>query len=362
MSDDIEVVQPSAPAEPVGDNLGNRLDQIIDAAYEKAEAAAAPPDETAEEKSERLRDERGRFATKTPAEAEPSTDPAEQTANPAETPPVEPVEQPLEPHPRWSDADKAAFAKQPREVQQWMLERQHATEAEFTRKSQEFAEQKKSVEPLLNEVGRWSQYLQSLGATPEKAFSELIQTEYTLRTGSPEQKAQALSYLMNLYGVQLPSSGDGQADSYYATLANQVSQLNQKLFSIEQQSTQAERNRAEVEFNALALTKDDGGQLKYPHFDRVKQAMLQLVVNGQADTWEDAYDNAVWSNRELRAGAIEAERKRERDASEKARQEAVNKAKKAAPLARSNSQPRGNVEAKGVDAHIDAALAKHGYV
>lgn len=344
--------EPSAPAEPA-----DKFETIFESAWE---AAHAPPEEAeAKTETERPRDERGRFAS-TPAD-KPSTEPAP-SANPATTTTAEPAQQPLEPHPRWSEAEKATFATQPREVQQWMLERQKATEADYTRKSQELADQRRNVEPLLSAVGQWSQYLDQLGTTPDKAFNELIQFEHTLRTADPQQKAQAFAYLAQLYGVQLPTAGDGQqADPYYATLASQNTSLSQRLLSIEQAIKVSERNRAEAEFNALALTKDDSGQPKFPHFERVRQPMLQLVINGQADTWEQAYSRAIRLDDELFKETVEAERKRERDALEKARQEAVDKAKKAGPISRSNAAPNGAVERKGVDAHIEAAMARHGY-
>lgn len=356
MSDEAEVAQPSETPEPAGD----KLDQAIYSAIDKVEADSPPEPEP----GERPRDERGRFAQKTTADAEPSTEPATAPADPATTTTAEPAQQPLEPHPRWSEADKAKFAAAPPEIQQWMLERQNATEAEFTRKTQEFAEQRRTVEPLLSEVGKWSQYLQSIGATPEQAFSELLKTEHALRTGSPEQKAQAFAYLANLYGIQLPAmnNGDGTQtvpDPYYATMAHQVTALSQEVMNLRQQSTLSERQRAEAEFNALAAVKDQSGTPKFPHFERVRQTMLQLAAEGRAETWDQAYEDAVWLDRDLRQQTIDAKLKSERDAIEKARQEAVEKARKASPVRTSNAMPRGDVKGKGLDAILGAAIDHH---
>jgi hypothetical protein len=41
-------------------------------------------------------------------------------------------------------------------------------EGDYTRKTQELAETRKSVEPLIQEVGKWSPYLRQIGLTPDR--------------------------------------------------------------------------------------------------------------------------------------------------------------------------------------------------
>jgi hypothetical protein len=368
--DTAETVQPSAAAEPAE---GDKLDQIINSAFDASEAQEAPV-ETAKETADRLRDERGRFAAKNPAEAEPSTqEPATAEATPVEAQPVEPAPQPLEPHPRWSDADKAKFGTLPRDAQEFLLAREKMTEADYTRKTQEIAEQRKSIEPLIGEVQRLNPLFQHLGMTPQQFVAESATVAHNLLSGTPEQRANAVAYLVNLHGVPpqaviqalgipLHSGEDGPSvNPQFANLSQTIAQLERKLHHMETQAQNEQRSRAEYEFSALAHAKDDTGQQKYPHFERVKQAMLQLAANGQADTWDAAYTKATRLDDDLHKEIIEAAAKREREALEKQRQESVEKAKRAQPIRESNSLPRGEAGKKGLDNHIDAALSRAGF-
>jgi hypothetical protein len=113
-------VQPSTETvEPAG------LDAIISGALEKHgygdEPATETPDTKADDKPAeikidadgRARAADGKFASTKPAEVEPSvTEPAKPTAKPAETIAVEPAQSAAySAARRWSEADKAEFAK-----------------------------------------------------------------------------------------------------------------------------------------------------------------------------------------------------------------------------------------------------------
>lgn len=314
---------------------------------------------------DRPRDDKGRFVAKEPAEAKPSEpEPATAEAKPAEAAPVEPPKaEPIQPPARWSDADKAEFAKLAPDAQKLLLARYSAIEGDYTRKTQELAESRKGVEPLVQEVGKWSPYLQQLGLTPHQAFAEMMQTERTLRTGTPEQKLGALAHLANFYGVPLPTSpgGDAQAPNPALTQLHQtVASLQQQLQQNREREAQREHQWAKAEFEAVGQTKDANGQLKFPHFGRVSQTMLKLVASGDADSWDAAYDRAVWSDPELRAQQIEAERQRVLAETERQRQEAVAKAKKVAPVKSSDGAPKGGEQLKGLDSHLSAALGRAG--
>ncbi len=368
----IETVQPQATPEPAG---GDKLDQIINSAFDTAEASEAP-EESASEKADRLRDERGRFAkTSAEGDAPAIADPANPEAPPANaTTEIAPEAQPLQPPHKWSEADKAEFLKAPRSIQEWMARRDKETEADYTRKTQDFAEQRKAVEPLLGEVQRLNPLFQHLGMTPQQFVAESATVAHNLLSGTPEQRANAVAYLVNLHnvpaqavvqalGIPLHSGEDGRqtADPQFANLSQTVVQLQSKLSSMERQNQDDQRLRAQYEFDSLAQAKDTSGQPKYPHFERVKQTMLQLAANGQADTWEGAYSKAVRLDDDLHKGEIEAAAKREREALEKTNREAVEKARTAGPVRTSNSMPRGDTSKKGLDSIIGDSLDRHGF-
>lgn len=367
-----EVLDPQPAAEP---DKGN-LDSIIQDAMKQAEEKATPADPALEESKaseensgERTRDEKGRFAAKDFAPAKPSDkEPAKTDATPATPAKAEPAqEQPLEAPSRWSDADKANFAKWPKDVQTAVLERHKAMEADYTRKTQEIAETRKAFEPLTQVVGKWSPYLQQLGLRPDQVFEQLLTVEQNLRHGSPEQKRQAHAYLAQLYQIDLPAqtSADPNApqpavDPRIPQLSRQVAELTHQLTNIQSQAAQNERARAEAEFNALAQTKDSTGQPKYPHFEKVRQSMIQLVATGQAPDWDAAYSKATRLDDELYNQTVETERQRVLEEQEKQRKESIEKAKKAAPVKQSSAMPKGNAQARDLDSIIQGAMSKAG--
>lgn len=367
MTDEATGLQPEA-VEPAGLDaiLSKNLEGYGDepkAAPAEAEEAPAKEVEPKLDATGRAHAADGKFTSKKSAEATPSEPEPAAEAKPAEVPQVEPPKpEPIQPPAKWTDADKAEFAKLTPEAQKLVLARHNAMEGDYTRKTQELAESRRSLEPLSQEVGKWSPYLQQIGVKPEQAFAQMLQTEHTLRTGTPEQKLNAISYLAQYYGVPLPNSQGGmdQPNPALTQLHQTVATLQQRLQQKDELEAQRERQWAQAEFDAVGQTKDTNGQLKYPHFARVSQTMLQMVANGQANTWEAAYDAAVWANPELRQQQIEAERQRVLAETERQRLEAVEKAKKAQPVKTSDGSPKGGKELKGLDAHLSAALDRLG--
>ena len=45
----------------------------------------------------------------------------------------------------------------------------------------------------------------------------------------------------------------------------------------------------------------------YPHFEQVRESMAQLLQGGVAESLEDAYNKAAWSNPEIRSSLIQSE-------------------------------------------------------
>jgi hypothetical protein len=362
------------------------LDAIISSAIEKSGygdepkadiAADEPTTELKVDATGRVHAPDGKFAPKKPAEAEPSiAEPAKPEANPEKPLLADPaLVQPVEPNARWSPELKAEFAKWSPDVQKAFRERHDATEADYTRKSQELAETRKSVEPLLGEVKRLEPLFQQWQTTPQDFIQRSANVVNSLNSQNPLDRVNVVAGLVQSYrvpldgllqalGIPLPQVGEnGQAtiDPTVLQLRQQVQELGHSLHSIKEQSVLNERQRAQAEFDALGQAKDESGQAKFPHFERVKQSMIQLVATNQAETWDQAYSRAVRLDDDLYNQSVEAERASVREATEKARLEAVEKAKKAAPVKPSSAPPGGAAQPKGLDAHLDAALSRAGF-
>jgi hypothetical protein len=373
MSEAPEAGGPLDTPEPAAGGLDAIITTAIETSgYGAEDAPAEAAAETTETVSEgRQRDAQGRFLPKDPAEPDPSpAEPVTAEANPEQPTQPDPAQvQPIEPHPRWSPELKAQFATWSPDVQKAFMDRYGEAEADYTRKTQELAETRKAHEPLIGEVSKWSPYLQQLNIPPEAAFQQMIQAEYTLRNGHPQEQAQGIAHLMQTYRIPVeavlqtlgisPAAGqDGQPTYDPATtqLRQELSEVRSHLQRFQEQAATSERQRAQAEFDAIGQTKDDSGNPKYPHFSLVKGDMLQLVANGAVDNWQDAYTKAVRLNDDLYRQEVEAERKRVADAAEKARQDAVAKAKKAEPVRAGGTPPGGGTQRKGLDAHLNAAL------
>lgn len=367
---EIEQVQTESPK-----GLDAILDSAIDTHFEQeAPAPEAEVTETPEVKVDatgRAHGADGKFVAKEPApEAPAQGTPTEQKTAPA--PEVSPAPQLVEPHPRWPAELKAEFAKWPPEVQKAFRARDDATEAEYTRKSQEVAEQRKAHEPLLTEFQRQAPLLQRIGYAPDKFLADSTLIATNLMSGNPELQAQQLVHLAQTHrippeavlramGVSISPEGTAQAlPQEYTQLQQQVFQLQQQLRGFQEQSVLSERQRAQAEFDSIGLTKDANGQPQYPHWDKVKGTMIKLVANDLAATWDEAYKRAVRADDDLYKQEVEAERRRVAENAERERLAAVEKANKARPVRTSNSAPGGQTQVKGLDAHLDAALERAG--
>jgi hypothetical protein len=295
-----------------------------------------------------------------PAEAAPSVaEPARAEAIAAPTGTAEPAPaQPVAPPARWPEADKAQFASWPADVQNAVLERQRAMEADYTRKTQALAEVRKSHEPLLAAVTRWSPYLRELSLTPDEAFGQMLGVERTLRHGTPQQKLAMLAELAERYAIPIKlAAGPAMAGPAAPPLPPAAEPFRPAARIEEKDETRA-RQWAQAELAAFAEAKDEWGRFRHPHFERVKGAMIRLVADDLAASWDDAYAKAVRLDDELHHLSVESERRRVLAAEERRRQEAVEKARRARPVRTSTVSPSGALQVRGLDAHLDAAMER----
>ena len=341
---------------------------------DEAAAAAAKPNTAAN------RDESGKFAKKSAEAATPSDkEPAATGAKPATDPAIQPAEtpQPIEAPARWSEADKAKFATLPREAQEIVTERAKAMEADYTRKNQELAETRKSIEPLIGEVSKLNPLLQQLRYTPQQFIAESGAVANNLLSSDPSHRAGAIAYLvqhrqvpipelLDALGIPLPTAGDGQQqlrpDPVSAQLHQKVTGLEHQLRQFTERAETEELQRLQNEFTSLGQIKDDKGSAKFPHFDRVQRTMLQLVATNQASTWADAYTKSVRLDDELYQQTLAEERASVAAATEAARLEALDKAKKNKRTVISGGAANGGSKPSGLDAHLTAAMERNGFV
>ncbi|MGI9417177.1 MAG: hypothetical protein ACR2RA_04995, partial [Geminicoccaceae bacterium] len=210
--------------------------------------------------------------------------------------------------------------------------------------------QKKMEEtaPMRRVIEHWNPYFQQLGAAPDVAISKLINAEYHLRTGTPEQKKQMLGQLAKDYGISLeaqaaadPSADvdpldDGTNDAIERAMApikETIGQLTTAVQTREAAIQQAGVSDAERQVQEFRDAKTEAGRPAHPHFDEVEQLMVQLAqaerAGGKQPELKDLYERAIWSHPDVRPKLLLAQETAKKKQEERDKKERLKKAEKA---------------------------------
>ncbi len=347
----IEDARERASADPAATDLDSIIAQALATREDGEVATAAAPESS----------------PAAPASDASASDSAQAASAGDPSPVAEPASQmqPVEPPARWTPDKTAQVATWPRDVQEAVVARNSELEADYTRKTQDAAELRRTAEPILNAVKPFEAYLNELvpitGQTPDTMIASLLGVEYQLRTGDPHQKAQALRDIAASYGIDLAALSGGElpakADPAYTQLRQSFGTLERRLAHTEQM-IEAERQRQTAqEIESFITARDASGRPRHPHFQRVRGVMVQLLGDDPALTLEAAYQKAI----EPLQQTIAEELRVRQETADRRRQEAVEKARKVAPVKSSGSSPNGSAKAKDLDAllwdNINAKIA-----
>jgi hypothetical protein len=299
--------------------------------------------ETAAEAADRVRDEKGRFAS-TREPAEPAAAAPQEVAAADVAPPAGPAVAPN----AWPTDLRSEWANVPPKVKEFL----HKREADVTRGFTVMDEERKYAKQMREAIQPYLPIIQMEGGTPHEAVQNLLNTAYILRTADPLTKAQALVAIGQRFNVDL-SVLQGQQqqriDPVVQSLQQQVQQLTGHL--TQQQQLQQQREMDAASAQVAAFENDP----KYPHFTAVRQDMAMLVGQGLARTLEEAYEKAIWSRSDLRQQLLaeqSAQQQKEapaRQAAQKARAKGVSvrggPGNAALPARNPNSTVREDLEA-----------------
>ena len=167
--------------------------------------------------------------------------------------------------------------------------------------------------------GVWAPYLQEVGIPADQAFQILLQTEYSLRHGTPEQKRNAILGIMSEYGIDI-GYGVPSAQQHAPTpirdpavpyLEQQFGTLLQLLRDQKRSDDEARLATTRQSINALR-NSHTAGQLDYPYFDQVRSEMASIVKSGGANSLSEAYQMAVRANPTTRQLLEKSERRARR--------------------------------------------------
>lgn len=261
----------------------------------------------------------GRFA---PATAAPPGAPTPQTATPAGTPPAsappapagtvpgaptapgQPAALTLDPSraPQgWRPEMKEKWGTLPEDVRGEIIRREEASAQGVQRLREHYA----PLDELDTMLETHAPYFEQIGRDPGEYFSEVIQIEQTLTLGNPAQKMQTLLDLGEQYGIPLrqvlDSAMGGQLDAVmqqshqqWRTPPTLPAEVQRELQELRQNQQQLVQGQADQQLQVFLSTNR-------PFFDEVADDMADLIDNGLAKTYEEAYDLAVWRNPQTRA-------------------------------------------------------------
>lgn len=307
-----------------------------------------PVVETAEQKAERERDERGRFTAK-----QEQTQAPQVVEQQAQAPTLQrPSTWKKEYVPIW---DKLAQGtpltpEEARKLAEYSFQR----ETEYKSGVSTYRTEAEQAKQYVEAISPFLPLLQQHNIQPQQWISNLGNAHKTLALGSPEEKLQMFARLAQDYGVPLAAIAGGQQgglDPVVPQLMQQIQELKGQISSVSSWQEQQVVTAAKQQLEAFSDTE------KYPHFEQVRETMAGLLQSGLAQDLQSAYDKAVRMNDEV----WNAEQERQalanaqKQAQEKAAAAAAAKARAVSPK---TSTPSGvaNTNVKGLRASLEAAF------
>ncbi len=255
----------------------------------------------------------------------------------------------------WPDDWRQRFAALPEEARPWALDLHARFAADHADRSQALAEREEELAGLQEvdaALAPWRGAMRTHGLGDGEAVSRLLEAHAALE----RDPAAALAMLAEAYGVDPARTGPpapaaagvGAADAAAPDRADGAREA-QLLESLERYAAEQHDLRLlaamQAELDARARAADADGKPLYPHFDAVRPQLAALVRAGAAGSFEDAYEQAVWADPQLRQRALEAHDAEQARLRESARREQVQKARNAGRAAPGGSEPARTVPA-----------------
>lgn len=186
-----------------------------------------------------------------------------------------------------------------------------------------------------NVVKPYEAMIMAEGGTPARAIGDLLRTAALFRTGSAEQKQQALQQIARQYGIPLQSQIDpaqlqpGAAQPAFDPLQHpeikQILDRQKQLDGFMQTQEQQALATNQKVVDAFLTAKDAQGSAQYPMDESMYPEFGQEIVAVKTahpefapqQVLEAAYENLAWKTpeiREVRLSRLEAERDAKRKA------------------------------------------------
>lgn len=294
-----------------------------DGKFAKADETDEKPVEKAEKTEKVEKDTKKEAKPVDELTAEEQVSETKETEKPAET---------IRPPSSWSAAAKAKFAAMDPDLQKEVLKR----EDDFHNGIDGYKTKAKFADAMYKEIQPYEAMIRSQGSTPEASIRNLLGVAYQLSTGTPHQKQQVIASIAQMYGVEMPQSGEEmqQMDPTVQALQQQIQQLMQER---EQEKHQRETSTTATLSDEIEAFKADPKNL---YFENVRAHMSALLQGGRATGLQDAYDQAIWANPEVRQQLLAQQAKEAEAARLEAQKKEAIDAKRSAGI---NTRPKSGI-------------------
>lgn len=214
------------------------------------------------------------------------------------------VAEPVDSAPKtWRKEASAHWAALPSEIKAEVLKR----EADIFQGLETYKADAGYGRSMKSVVEPFEAILKANNMDPAQTVGGLMQSHYTLATGTPQQKAELFQRIAKDYNVDLSQfAAQAQNDFNNAPYIDPtVAALQKELQTVQSQlhataQTQLSQRRVEVTKTVDAFAADT----KNIYWQEVADEMSALLAKGTAGTLQEAYDKAVWLNPATRAKEI----------------------------------------------------------
>jgi hypothetical protein len=264
--------------EPISlrDTIENAIESTDTAVTEETTSQEA----TESPKTERVRDESGKFAKTSPEASEAPTE--------ASVDNYEQEEVKVETKPRpssWKKDYEEHWGKLDPTLQDYIQQR----EADYAKGVSTYKNQWDMAAPIVEAIRPFEPLLKEYGVAPQQWVSQLGNAHARLVKGSPEQKLEMFAQLANDYGVNLGAlTGQTGYDPQFSQLAQELNQIKNQWSSFQSAQEQQEQVQLQNEIESFSNDK--------PYFEEVRETMAGLLQSGMADDLQSAYDKAIRLN------------------------------------------------------------------
>lgn len=310
-------------------------DQIENAVDTVTEAPEVVETEVTETKSDKPRDESGKFkSTKEEVTEAPIDEVQEEVSLEAK---------PSKPRPSsWKKDYEESWGKLDPTLQDYIAQR----ESDFAKGVSTYKAQWDQAQPILNSIEKFAPVLQQNGVDPAQWINNLGTAHQTLVFGNPDQKLQMFAQLANDYGVDLNGllGGGQQASPQFSMIAQELSQIKNQWQQFQSQQEQMEQTQLKGEIESFSKDK--------PYFDDVRETMAGLLQNNMASDLNTAYDKAIRLHDDIWQ-KVQSEQTRSSQTEQKSKLALV----KAKAISPKSSSPTANVSLGGKGNNLRDQLA-----